>query len=53
MSDLFKTVQDAMQSIKLAVQDLESEFKKSVCIYFFLLYRSRSDQIYNVLRKLL
>ncbi|XP_025268195.1 rootletin isoform X2 [Camponotus floridanus] len=31
MSDLFKTVQDAVQSTKLAIQDLESEFKKSIC----------------------
>ncbi|CAL1676645.1 unnamed protein product [Lasius platythorax] len=30
ISDLFKTVQDAVQSAKLAVQDLESEFKKSI-----------------------
>lgn len=37
MSDLFKTVQDAVQSAKLAIQDLESEFKKSVCIFFFTL----------------
>lgn len=41
MSDLFKTVQDAVQSAKLAIQDLESEFKKSVCIFFFLFYRLR------------
>lgn len=32
MSDMFKTVQDAVQSAKLAIQDLESEFKKSVGI---------------------
>ncbi|XP_029668885.1 GRIP and coiled-coil domain-containing protein 2-like isoform X1 [Formica exsecta] len=30
MSDLFKTVQDAVQSAKLAIQDLESEFKKLI-----------------------
>ncbi|KAL6439318.1 hypothetical protein ACFW04_003883 [Cataglyphis niger] len=30
MSDMFKTVQDAVQSAKLAIQDLESEFKKSI-----------------------
>lgn len=47
---MFKTVQDAVQSAKLAVQDLESEFKKSVCI-FFLFYILHKDQLQNKLKE--